>query len=157
MIENRLTLAVKSALPSLGNEVSYNQVANMFLSAGYTSAAGNTYQEGLRLSKYLAVNFSIGHGWYYSFLNGIRLFIWDGNKPKLVMERLFNCYYWSESAARDEVVSMLKEYLRNSCQTLGLGNPTDDQLQQLSEALADDTINSTRQIGCGDHSAALIG
>lgn len=87
MNSNALITAVKSALPSLGNNITYNQVAKMFLTPGYTSAAGNTYQEGLRLSKYLAINFSIGHGYYYTFLNGIRLYIWDGQKPKLVKER----------------------------------------------------------------------
>ena len=82
MTTNSLIVAAKSALPSLGNNVTYNDAAKMFLSPGYTSAAGNTYQEGLRLSRYLAVDYSIGHGWCHSFLNGVRLYIWDNNKPK---------------------------------------------------------------------------
>ena len=148
MNDNALVLAAKSALPSLGNNVTYNQAANMFLSAGYTSAAGNTYQQGLRLSKYLAVDFSIGHGYYYTFLNGIRLYVWDGNKPKLVEQKFFSCYVWSEAAAKSEVVGMLKDYLRSSCRMLGLGNPTDSQLQQLSETLVGETTRATQLIGC---------
>ena len=42
MNSNALITAVKSALPSLGNNITYNQVAKMFLTPGYTSAAGNT-------------------------------------------------------------------------------------------------------------------
>lgn len=149
MNNNALVLAVKSALPSLGNNVTYNQAANMFLSAGYTSAAGNTYQQGLRLSKYLAVDFSIGHGYYYTFLNGIRIYVWDGNKPKLVGQKLFSCYVWSEEAAKMEAVEMLEDYLRSSCRMLGLGNPTTAQLHQLSETLVGETTRTTQLIGCG--------
>ena len=149
MNDNALVLAVKSALPSLGNNVTYNQAANMFLSAGYTSAAGNTYQQGLRLSKYLAVDYSIGHGYYYTFLNGIRIYVWDGNKPKWVGQKLFSCDVWSEEAARREVVKMLENYLRSSCRMLGLGTPTDSQLRQLSETLVGETTRATQLIGCG--------
>lgn len=67
MTNNALIVAAKSALPSLGNNVTYNDAAKMFLSAGYTSQAGNTYQEGVRLSRYIAVDYSIGHGYCRSF------------------------------------------------------------------------------------------
>lgn len=149
MNDNSLVLAAKSALPSLGDNVTYNQAANMFLSAGYTSAAGNTYQQGLRLSKHLAVNFSIGHGYCYTFLNGVRLYIWDGNRPKLVGQKLFSCYVWNEAAAGKEAVELLVDYLRSSCRMLGLGNPTDSQLRQLSETLVGETTRTTQLIGCG--------
>lgn len=149
MNDNALVTAVKSALPALGNNITYNQLAKMFLTPGYTSAAGNTYQEGLRLSKYMAVNFSIGHGYSRSFLNGIRLYIWDGQKPKLVKERVFSCYFWSEADARFETAKMLKEYLASSCRLLGLGDPTDSELTRLSEALVGETTKTTQLIGCG--------
>ena len=149
MNENALVLAVKSAFPSLGNNVTYNQVANMFLSPGYTSAAGNTYQQGLRLSRYLSIEFSIGYGHSRTFLNGIRLYVWDNNKPKLVEQKLYSSYFWSEAAAKIEVVKMLKDYLRSSCRMLGLGNPTESQLRQLSETLVGETTRATQLIGCG--------
>ncbi len=149
MENNSLVLAAKSALPSLGSNVTYSQVANMFLSTGYTSAAGNMYQEGLRLSKYVAVNFSIGHGYCRSFLNGIRIFTWDGQRPKLVKEKTFSCYFWSESAAKEESIGMLKEYLKNSCKMLGLGQPSDSELRRLSESLIGETTETTQLIGSG--------
>lgn len=149
MNDNALVLAVKSAFPSLGNNVTYNQAANMFLSPGYTSAAGNTYQQGLRLSRYLAIEFSICYGYCRTFLNGIRLYIWDNNTPKLVKQKLYSSYFWSEAAAKSEVVDMLANYLRSSCRMLGLGTPTDSQLRQLSEALVGETTRATQLIGCG--------
>lgn len=147
MTTNSLIVAAKSALPSLGNNVAYNDAAKMFLSPGYTSAAGNTYQEGLRLSRYLAVDYSIGHGYCRSFLNGVRLYIWDNNKPKLVAHRTFSCYFLSESAIKYETERIVREHLKSSCEVLGLGNATDSELTKLSKALVSETMNTTQLIG----------
>ena len=147
MTTNSLIVAAKSALPSLGNNVTYNDAAKMFLSPGYTSQAGNTYQEGVRLSRYLAVDYSIGHGYCRSFLNGVRLYIWDNNKPKLVAHRTFCCYFLSESAIKYETERIVKEHLKSSCKVLGLGNATDSELTKLSKALVSETMNTTQLIG----------
>ena len=147
MTNNALIVAAKSALPSLGNNVTYNDAAKMFLSSGYTSQAGNTYQEGVRLSRYIAVDYSIGHGYCRSFLNGVRLYIWDNNKPKLVAHRTFDRYFLSESAIKYETVRIVKEHLKNSCKVLGLGNATDSELTRLSQALVSETMNTTQLIG----------
>ncbi len=142
-----LIVAVKSALPSLAGNVTYSQAAKMFLTPGYVSAAGNMYQEGLRLSKYIIVKFSIGHGYSWSFLNGIKLYIWNGTKPKLVKQKLFSCYFWSENAARQEAVKMVKEYLKDTCRMLHLERATDSEVLKLSEALVDEMVNTTKLIG----------
>ena len=147
MTTNSLIVAAKSALPSLANNVTYNDAAKMFLTPGYTSAAGNTYQEGLRLSRYLAVDYSIGHGWRHSFLNGVKLYIWDNNKPKLVAHRTFSCYYLSQEAINYETERIVKEHLKSSCKVLGLGNATDSELTKLSKALVSETMNTTQLIG----------
>lgn len=142
-----LIVAVKSALPSLASNVTYSQAARMFLSPGYVSAAGNMYQEGLRLSRYIIVKFSIGHGYCWSFLNGIKLYIWDGKRPKLVKQKLFSSYIWSGNAARQEAVKMVKEYLKDTCRMLHLERATDSEVLRLSEALVDETENTTKLIG----------
>ena len=147
MTNNSLIVAAKSALPSLGNNVTYSDAAKMFLSPGYTSAAGNTYQEGLRLSRYIAVDYSIGNVYCRSFLNGVKLYIWDNNKPKLVAHRTFDCYFLSESAIKNETERIVKEHLKNSCKVLGLGNATDSELTKLSQALVSETMNTTQLIG----------
>ena len=147
MTTNSLIVAAKSALPSLANNVTYNDAAKMFLTPGYTSAAGNTYQEGLRLSRYLAVDYSIGHGWRHSFLNGVKLYIWDNNKPKLVAHRSFSCYFLSQDAINYETERIVKEHLKSSCKVLGLGNATDSELTKLSKALVSETMNTTQLIG----------
>ena len=61
-----LATVVNAVLPALsGSKVTYNEKHNIFLSQGYTSAAGNTYFQGIRLSDRLIVNFDFGQGWYY--------------------------------------------------------------------------------------------
>ena len=150
MTSNSLVLAAKSALPSLANNVTYNEAAKMFLSPGYQSQAGNVYQEGIRLSRYIAVDYSIGHGWCRSFLNGIRLYVWDNNKPKLVAHKSFNSYFLSESAINYETQTIVKEHLKNSCKMLCFENATDAQLTEISRALVSETQKTTQLIGHGE-------
>ena len=148
-MENSLVLAAKSALPTLSGEITYSQAARMFLSPGYVSCAGNMYQEGLRLSRYIAVDYSIGHGYAHSFLNGIRLYTWDGNRPKLVAQRSFDCHFWNQADVTEQTVKIVKEHLRSSCALLGLGNPSDAELRRLSESLVGETEKATCLIGSG--------
>ena len=76
-----LALIAAKALPALsGSSISYNPEKNVYLTLGYTSAAGNTYYRAIRLSKRLAVYYHIGEGYARTFLNGITLFCWDGQK-----------------------------------------------------------------------------
>ena len=52
MSNKNLALIASKALPALsGSSLTYNPEKNVFLTLGYTSAAGNTYYGALRLSK----------------------------------------------------------------------------------------------------------
>lgn len=76
------TIATK-ALPALsGEQVTYNAAKNVFLSQGYTSAAGNMYYKAIRLSNRLLVYYDLGQGYAHTFLNGIKLFCFDGQKAQ---------------------------------------------------------------------------
>ena len=73
-----LATLVNQTLPAVSNSsVTYNADRNMFLTAGYTSAAGNTYFQGIHLSNRLAIVFDIGVGYAYTFLNGMKLYCFD--------------------------------------------------------------------------------
>ena len=51
MINTALQTIATKALPALsGEQVTYNAAKNVFLSQGYTSAAGNMYYKAIRLS-----------------------------------------------------------------------------------------------------------
>lgn len=105
-MENSLVLStVKSKLPSFnGTGIIYNDVARMFLTPAWVSNAGNAYQEGLRISDKIAVTYNIGHGYAHTFLNGIRLFRYEGGKTMLIGERNFNNYWWNERDVNSEEV-----------------------------------------------------
>ena len=74
MITTSLSRVVDTALPSLsGSSVTYNAQKNIFLTEGYTSAAGNTYFQGIRASDRIAIKYNIGVGYLHTFLNGIEV------------------------------------------------------------------------------------
>ena len=79
-----LALVAAKALPALsGSSLTYNPEKNVFLTLGYTSAAGNTYYKAIRFSNRLAVYYHIGEGYAHTFLNGITLFAWNGQKANM--------------------------------------------------------------------------
>ena len=79
-----LALIAAKALPALsGSSLTYNAEKNVYLTLGYTSAAGNTYYRAIRLSDRLAVYYHIGQGYAHTFLNGITLFAWNGQKANM--------------------------------------------------------------------------
>lgn len=56
MMNTALQTIATKALPALsGEQVTYNAAKNVFLSQGYTSAAGNMYYKAVRLSNRLVV------------------------------------------------------------------------------------------------------
>lgn len=119
-MENSLSILINKSLPSISHDgVSYNKDKNVFLTTGYTSAAGNTYYRAIRLSGRLAIDFSLGQGWKYTFLNGIRLYCYDGQQTKLIGQKLFNSHIFSEYDAKENSVLMLTNYLEGEAKLLG--------------------------------------
>ena len=56
MMNTALQTIATKALPALsGEQMTYNAAKNVFLSQGYTSAAGNMYYKAIRLSNRLVV------------------------------------------------------------------------------------------------------
>ena len=80
---------------------------------GYTSHAGNTYYRAIRLSDRLAVYYDLGEGYKYTFLNGITLFAWDGQKANIIAKKTWGWSNWrcfNESEAKEESIRMLKNW-----------------------------------------------
>jgi len=108
------TIATK-ALPALsGEQVTYNAAKNVFLSQGYTSAAGNLYYKAIRLSNRLVVYYDLGQGYAHTFLNGIKLFAFDGPKATLIAQKYWGgCDYriFNEQFAKEQSILMLSSFL----------------------------------------------
>ena len=58
----------------VNSNLSYSEVANAFLSTGYTSSAGNTYFNSIRVAEGILIKEDIGNGYKYAFLNGIKIY-----------------------------------------------------------------------------------
>ena len=108
------TIVAKS-LPALsGESLTYNAAKNVYLTLGYTSAAGNMYYKAIRFSEKLAVFYHIGQGYARTFLNGIKLFCWDGQKAKVIAQKYWGgCDYrvFNEQFAKEQSILMLSNFL----------------------------------------------
>lgn len=131
------TIAAK-ALPTITKSgLTYNAAKNIFLSKGYTSAAGNTYFQALRCSEQLAILFDVGEGYAHTFLNGIKLFCWDGQKPRLIAQKQWGgCDYriFNEVFAEQQCVQMLANFLKGQAKMLGSG-VSESQLLDYSRSM----------------------
>ena len=123
MTNNTLQLIAAQKLPALSGEaLTYNAARNVFLTMGYTSAAGNTYYKAVRISDRLAVYYDIGQGYYHTFLNGIKLFCWDGQKARLIAQKYWGGCDWrvfSEHFAKEQSILMLRDFLTGQLKLMG--------------------------------------
>lgn len=118
-----LALVAAKALSALsGSSLSYNSEKNVYLTLGYTSVAGNTYYRAIRLSNRLAVFYHIGEGYAHTFLNGITLFAWNGQKANIIAQKFWGGCNWrcfNERSAKEESILMLKDFLAGQAKAMG--------------------------------------
>ena len=143
MTNTALQTIVAKSLPALsGESVTYNAAKNVFLTLGYTSAAGNMYYKAIRVSKKLAVFYHIGEGYARTFLNGITLFCWDGTKARIIGQKFWGgCDNWrdfSEYFAKEQSILMLKDFLTAQVKLQG-GHVSDQETLALSRSLIEET------------------
>ena len=142
MMNTALQTIATKALPALsGEQVTYNAAKNVFLSQGYTSAAGNMYYRAIRLSDRLAVYYDLGQGYAYTFLNGIKLFCWDGNQAKLIAQKYWGgCDYrvFNEQFAKEQSILMLKDYLAAQLKAQG-AYVSDQEMLAFSRGMIEET------------------
>ena len=145
-----LTRLAEKALPTLsGTSLTYNPEKNVYLTLGYTSAAGNTYFNAVRFSDRLAVYYDIGEGYAYTFLNGITIFAWDGNQAVIIGKKMWGgCGNWvcfSERFAMEQTVQMLKHYLEGQAKVIGQC-VNDQQLLSFSRQMVNDVQTYQKRI-----------
>lgn len=143
MKNKQLPAIITKALPALsGSSLTYNAEKNLYLTLGYTSNAGNTYFQAVRCTERLAVYFEIGQGYAHTFLNGIKLFCWDGPHARLIGQKHWggvgNWVCFSEYFAKQQCILMLKDYLAGQYKAQGQ-YVSDRQLQDFSCALIEET------------------
>ncbi len=143
-MDSSLARLVNSALPSVQG-VTYNPDKNIFLTSGYTSAAGNTYFQGIRLSDRLAIVMNIGEGYAHTFLNGLQLFCFDGRNRKLIGSREYNTCFFDEDFAKKESMEILLDYMKSQARMRHICM-SDYELKSYAKAQIAATISSLKQI-----------
>ena len=142
MTNTALQLIAAKALPALsGESLTYNVAKNVYLTLGYTSAAGNMYYKAIRVSKELAVFYHIGQGYARTFLNGITLFCWDGTKAKIIGQKFWGGSDWrdfSEYFAKEQSILMLKNFLASQMRLQG-AHVSEQELLAFSRAAIEET------------------
>ena len=142
MNSNALQRIAAKALPALsGEQVTYNAAKNVFLTLGYTSAAGNMYYKAVRFSNRLVVYYELGQGYAHTFLNGIKLFCWDGQKANLIAQKYWGgCDYriFSETFAKEQSVLMLKNFLVGQLKAQGV-HISEQEMLCFSQSMIADT------------------
>ena len=115
MNNTALQTIVAKSLPALsGESLTYNAAKNVYLTLGYTSAAGNMYYKAIRLSNRLMVYYDLGQGYIHTFLNGIKLYCFDGQKANLIAQKYWGGYdyrIFNEQFAKEQSILMLKNFL----------------------------------------------
>ena len=130
MTNTALQLIAAKALPALsGESLTYNAAKNVYLTLGYTSAAGNMYYQAVRFSNRLAVYYDIGQGYARTFLNGIKLFCWDGQKAQLIAQK-----YWG----KEQSILMLKGFLEGQLKLQG-AHVSDQELASFARGMVEET------------------
>ena len=133
IMSTSLTTLVNQTLPAVSNSsVTYNADRNMFLTTGHTSTAGNTYFQGIQLSDRLAIVQEIGVGHTRTFLNGMKLYCFDGTQKKLIGSRYYDCYFYNDLSARKEAAEILCEYLQTQAKLIG-ANVSSSQLEEYAK------------------------
>ncbi|MBR2203374.1 MAG: hypothetical protein IJ914_04120 [Prevotella sp.] len=124
-----------------GEQVTYNAARNVFLSQGYTSAAGNMYYKAIRLSNRLVVYYDLGQGYIHTFLNGIKLFAWDGQKAQLVAQKYWGGDNWrkfDEYFAKEQSILMLKGFLEGQLKLQG-AHVSNQELACFARSMVEET------------------
>lgn len=136
---NQLSILAKRALPSLsGDSVRYNADKNTFYTAGYTSAAGNMYYRTFRLSDRICISCSLGQGYYYTFLNGMVVYAWDGKSPKLIGSWTSpGVTFFSESKVNEVAAKLVKDFLQTQAKINGVSIPNGQLLNYAQMLIAE--------------------
>ena len=142
MNNTALQTIVAKSLPALsGESLTYNAAKNVFLTLGYTSAAGNMYYKAVRLSNRLVVYYDLGQGYIHTFLNGIKLFAFDGPKATLIAQKYWGGSDWrkfDEYFAKEQSILMLKGFLEGQLRLQG-AHVSDQDLTCFARSMVEET------------------
>lgn len=99
------------------NNIKFSAEANAFLGNAYTSMAGNHYLNAVRFGEGILIKEDIGHGYKYTFLNGLR--VYSIKEKKLIADASFHSQVYNKDLVRNKVTSMLIDKLNEAAEQQG--------------------------------------
>ena len=138
---NELTLFQKFGLAKTGN-FNYSENVNAFIGNAFTSYAGNTYMNEIRLMEGLLIKEDLGQGYAYLFLNGIRIF--DIKTKQLICEKNFHNTNYNQNYIKSEVKTMLLEILVSAARKDQININVSDVKDHI-DMLADKAFNTDQR------------
>jgi len=115
-----LTSVVNSVIPlQKGVALTYNKENNILTTNGYTSMAGNTYFNGIRLSDKIILILSIGIGYKYTFINGIQI-LSAIDRQQVIAQKSLHIEVYAEEKIKRIARAMIFEKLKENALKEGL-------------------------------------
>lgn len=142
MSNTSVTRVALKALPALsGSSLTYNAVKNVYLTQGWTSAAGNFYYRGVRFCDRIVIVEKVGlfHNWTY--IDSIEIYAFNGTKLELVQKRDYEKVHRNEEFIRAESEAMLKSYFEGVMKTQNVSIPS-QQVEEQAKAIIDRSYKS---------------
>lgn len=110
-MSNSIQLFQKFGL--VNSNVSYSEIANAFLTNGYTSGIGHTYFSTIRVAEGILIKDDIGDAhWGTTYLNNIR--IYSIKDKVLIAEGHFHALVYSKEKVREIAKKLLMDTLKNA-------------------------------------------
>lgn len=132
-----LTSVVNSVIPlQKGVALTYNKENNILTTNGYTSLAGNTYFNGIRLSEKIILILNIGIGHTHTFINGIQI-LSAIDKQQVIAQTTLSIEYYSEEKIKRIAKSMIFEKLKENALKEGV-TIDDESLSDFSQRIIED-------------------
>ena len=111
------SIAIFEKYGLINSNISYSEVANAFVSTGYTSHAGNTYFNTIRVAEGILIKEDVGQGHTHPFLNGIK--IYSIKDRTLLADKSFHTVFYSSRKVKDEAKKMLLIVLEEAAKNEG--------------------------------------
>ena len=128
-----------SILPTYGNPRAHVPVwdegQKMFIFDEFENANGNRYYRGIRFCDRVVVVEKVGlyHNWTY--IDGIELYAFNGQKMELVQKRDYDKVFRNEAFIRQESEQMVKDYLTGVMKSQHISISSEQIAEQASELI----------------------
>lgn len=138
---------IESILPSVSTtSLHYNKDLGCYYTNGWTSAAGNSYCNFFYVSPQIAIKCDFGQGYALSFINGIRVYRYNGRDTELIGEWQNSNYsgtVFSERFVMNKCKQLVADYLQSQLRLQG-GNASESEIERIASQVVDEAASFTR-------------